>query len=551
MAVYRHDTSRELDPQLHTHLVAGNLTYDGAEGRWKALQASEIYQQRAYLTEVYRNALAARVNELGYATIDRFDAGQERGFEIEGIRAETLERFSQRSAQRDRAVAEFLDTNGRLPTNNEIARLIRATRADKLTEISTAEVKARQWARMNAGEAASLRAVHSQATERGSLRQETQADLSLAYARDHVFERVSVAKEHELKLEALRHGRGRLDLDNLKTSILLEANSGALLKAGDEVATRESLARERQMVETVNRGVAAYRRLGGSREFVVSDRLRPEQKHAVLIVLDSRDLAINLRGAAGSGKTGILQELKRGLTEARRGIVAVAPTTSAVEELETVGFAQPMTISHLLQDPNQQHQLVGQVLIVDEAGMVSSRDMAELLQVAKRAGAQIVLSGDTAQIKSVEEGDALRVLERESKLRSVSLSQVQRQTLAEYREAVEDLRRSPAAGFSKFEQMGAIREVDWKLRAGPGKTTNEQREAIKDLFRASDDALVCFPKTTQTLAYVPKFDGAVEVGGDRLARIFGKNIRLLINFQQFGFTKAKSEVEQRMCRRAA
>ena len=49
LAVYHHDTSRELDPQLHTHAVAANLTYDGAEGRWKALQASGIYEQRAYL----------------------------------------------------------------------------------------------------------------------------------------------------------------------------------------------------------------------------------------------------------------------------------------------------------------------------------------------------------------------------------------------------------------------------------------------------------------------------------------------------------------------
>jgi len=54
LAVYHHDTSRELDPQLHTHAVAANLTFDGAEGRWKALQASGIYERRAYLSEVYR-----------------------------------------------------------------------------------------------------------------------------------------------------------------------------------------------------------------------------------------------------------------------------------------------------------------------------------------------------------------------------------------------------------------------------------------------------------------------------------------------------------------
>ena len=65
IARYDHDTSRELDPQLHTHLVAGNLTYDGVEGKWKALAPYEIYQQREYLTEVYRNALAREVTETG------------------------------------------------------------------------------------------------------------------------------------------------------------------------------------------------------------------------------------------------------------------------------------------------------------------------------------------------------------------------------------------------------------------------------------------------------------------------------------------------------
>ena len=74
LAVYHHDTSRELDPQLHTHAVAANLTYDGAEGRWKALQASDIYEQRAYLTEVYRNALAREVRTLGYEIEDRRSA---------------------------------------------------------------------------------------------------------------------------------------------------------------------------------------------------------------------------------------------------------------------------------------------------------------------------------------------------------------------------------------------------------------------------------------------------------------------------------------------
>src|SRR6202049_1855686 len=110
LAVYHHDTSRELDPQLHTHAVAGNLTYDGTEGRWKALQASDIYAQRAYLTEVYRNTLAHEVRALGYDIDNRHDArGGDLGFEIRGVSEELLRNYSQRSQQRDQAVEAFTE----------------------------------------------------------------------------------------------------------------------------------------------------------------------------------------------------------------------------------------------------------------------------------------------------------------------------------------------------------------------------------------------------------------------------------------------------------
>ena len=87
--------SELLDPQLHTHAVAANLTYDGVEGRWKALQASGLNERRAYLTGVYRNALAQEVRGLGYEIEQRRDShGRDLGFEIRGGSDELLERYS-------------------------------------------------------------------------------------------------------------------------------------------------------------------------------------------------------------------------------------------------------------------------------------------------------------------------------------------------------------------------------------------------------------------------------------------------------------------------
>ena len=468
LAVYHHDTSREFDPQLHTHAVAGNLTYDGAEGRWKALQASDIYQRRAYLSEVYRNALAREVRSLGYQTEDRRDRqGQDVGFEIRGLSDALLEMYSQRSRQRDAAIAQFTARNGRHPTDNEVAILVRESRADKLLEISTAEVKQRQQARLSPEQAQALTQLRENARAtahaHGTVREN--ASPSLLYAQEHVFERVSVARDHELLTEALRHGRGRIALEEVKGVLQLEEVSGRIFRCGPEIATRQSLDRERAMVAAVNGAIGRFEPLGRGNTFVASDRLRPEQKHAVEFVLASRDRAVNIRGAAGTGKTATLQELQRGLREAGRRVLAVAPTTSAVEELQKVGFAGATTLQRLLQNQRAQAEMRSKVLIVDEAGMVSGWQMSQLLQLAEQQSARIVFSGDTKQIQSVEACDALRVLERESHLKSVSLLQVQRQTVQDYREAIQELRRNPERGFEKLEQIGAVREVVWQDRA--------------------------------------------------------------------------------------
>ena len=236
IAVYEHDTSRELDPQLHTHAVAANLTYDGAEGRWKALQAGGIYDRRAYISEIYRNALAREVLRLGYAIESQRDGrGHDCGFEIAGLPGDLLRRFSQRSRQRDEAAREFEVVHGRRPTDNEVAVLVRESRADKLVEISTEELRAHQRARLTPEDIELLGACKfEQLTVGDGL---VPPGSSLQHAQDQVFERVSVARDYEILTEALRHGRGRVRHQELKGALLLRESLGEVLRDGAEVAT--------------------------------------------------------------------------------------------------------------------------------------------------------------------------------------------------------------------------------------------------------------------------------------------------------------------------
>ena len=468
VAAYRHDTSRELDPQLHTHAVTANLTFDGVEGRWKALQASGLYERRAYLTEIYRNALAREVCGLGYEIETRRDSkGRDHGFEIRGVSDQLLEKYSVRSAQRDAAIERFIREHGCKPTNNEVAVLVRESRADKLAEISTERLRKQQHARLLPDERHALKHLHEESVDRvGVIPHELlQAAESLQHAKEHLFERSSVVREHELMTEALRYGRGKIDRRQLRGALELEQLQGSLIRAGNNLATRESLEREQRMIAAVDGGIGRYERLGRERDFRPSERLRDEQLRAVHQILNSQDFAVNLRGAAGTGKTATLTEIACGLRGAGREVLAVAPTRGAVEELQKVGFRDAMTISRLLDDPKAQTALHGRVLVVDEAGMVSGRQMEGLLKLAEREEARILFSGDTRQLQSVEASDALRILEKESQMKSVSLMAVQRQTQAQYRDAIQTLRHSPEQWFEKLEKLGAVREVPYMERA--------------------------------------------------------------------------------------
>lgn len=481
IATYQHDTSRQLDPQIHTHAVAFNLTYDESTGKWKALDARGLYERRAYLSEVYRNVLAREVKNLGYKIENRWNnRGTDQTFEIKQIPTALCKQFSKRSAEKEAAINEFITEHGREPSNNEVSVLVRSTREDKLREIATADVRAHQSAQLSQPDAQLLRETREQASAHHASPFISQAIPSLEFAKEHLFERVSVAHDYELLTEALQHGRGQIDLADLKAQLFTQQHSGALIGAHGQVATHESLHREQRMIGAINRGNGCHSMLvSENMALEPAEHLSSEQKKAVSFVLKSHDFAVCLQGAAGTGKTDTLKEIKRGLMEAGREVTAIAPTQSAVRELKERGFHEAMTIERMLLDSQTHESMVGRVLIVDEAGMVSGRQMQGIIDLAEKANGRLIFVGDTQQIKSVEASDALRILQKESKLKTATLREVRRQIDSQYRAASAVLWKERELGFEMLEKMGAVHEVPFFDR--PKETLKAFMDAKKQL----------------------------------------------------------------------
>ena len=125
-ATFRHDTSRNLDPQLHTHAVLANMV-QGEDGKWRSMANESLYAHQKLIGMLYRSELAAGLGKLGYGIEKTHADGR---FEIAGVSREAIEAFSSRRAEIEAAMeARGLGASADNPRIAERAALM--TRAAK------------------------------------------------------------------------------------------------------------------------------------------------------------------------------------------------------------------------------------------------------------------------------------------------------------------------------------------------------------------------------------------------------------------------------------
>ena len=188
------------------------------------------------------------------------------------------------------------------------------------------------------------------------------------------------------------------------------------------------LAEEKRMIAFAREGRGTQSQLGDVSRKIGRDWLNDGQRRAVEHVLGSRDRVILIRGAAGVGKTAMMQEAVEGIREHGHEVFAFAPSADASRgTLREVGFENADTVARLLVDEKLQEQIEGQIIWIDEAGLLGTRTMSKVFELADKLDARVILSGDRRQHGSVERGAALRLLETEAGLVPAEIKEIQRQ----------------------------------------------------------------------------------------------------------------------------
>ncbi len=458
-----HRTTRPLadgvpDPQLHIHAVAMNLSYDSVEDCWKAGEFSAIKRDAVYYQAAFHSRLAGKLSDLGYG-IER----DGKSFRLLGIDESLTDKFSRRAQLIEEEAARRGITDAKRK-----AELGRRTRNAKNTELTIGELRAEWNKRLTDGDSAALRDAV------GRKGQTITPEQSLIHATEHSFERASVVREKQLLAEALMHGVGSVSVDEVRAEL---GNGEVILKdvGGVRYATTKQVYREEtDMVAFARQGRGAYRRLSGHDAPSLDASLAPEQRQAAEKILATRDQVIGLRGGAGTGKTRMMQATVAAIRQGGHEVFTFAPSAQASRGvLRSEGFANADTVERLLTDENLRKQVTGQVVWIDEAGLLSVKDTNRLFALAKEQNCRVILSGDKRQHTAVVRGDALRIIEEEAGLPFAELGEVRRQTNATYRAAVQAISEGDAPGrlgtklaegIDALDRMGAIVELEGEER---------------------------------------------------------------------------------------
>lgn len=468
-AMFQHGTSREGDMQLHTHGFVFNQGLR-ENGEWAALDSSGFYTWKMAAGAAYRAEFSHELRQDGFE-IER----DGESFRLVGVPQDVDAHFSQRREQ----ILEAMRAEGYYSAKAaEIAALdTREAKKDLTADDLRPEWRARAEAMGFTFDRAEALAKNTPA----AALQAPSADEILRLATEHE----AVLRPQDLAVAAFQAAQGVSGYEGAKDilagvldkAVVLADDKGRLHFSTQELVEKErrtfedSIARRGERnhqlpTERIDASIAAFEarkteelRAAGVLGPDDAYRLKPEQANAVRYLVGDSGAVAFLIGDAGTGKTTALEAVREAYEAAGFRVVGAALGGKAAAGLEAEAGIQSATIARTLIDIERGAIKLDTttVLVIDEAGMVDSRNAYKLTQLANEAGAKIINAGDAKQLQAVGAGTSFRHLAEPSACGSARLSDITRQHDERDRAAVKALADGDVEkAFDSFIERGKV-----------------------------------------------------------------------------------------------
>ncbi|MEZ8829350.1 MobF family relaxase [Vibrio cyclitrophicus] len=442
-ACFNHCTSRNEDPQLHTHLLVLNVA-PRLDDTFGSLASDSLYHWKMAAGAMYRAELAFQLQTLGFGIEPDGDS-----FHIKGVSKQACDAYSSRAKEIE---SELKKAGIKSSSSKQGARFKTLTRKAK-RNVERGQLLQRwksELEKYGLSESYIETLTHSEKTVTPY---ELEQDLILSELSD----KKAVFTEQELfkaiAVQASHHGINVTQAEELSL-LMIESEELIPLQPKNafsrQFTTEDVLSCERLMVhdaqtlakrhtknisiELVNDAVTtAQKQLGFSFD--------EEQKEAIQYTLCSGDFSIT-QGSAGAGKTTLMLAAKLAYEKQELTIKGACIAKKAADNLTQETGIQSYTVASLVTAINSNRHPLNKVdvLVVDEAGLLPSTDLQLLLYEAKVSNCKVILTGEDKQLDAINRGGALRFLSRPEILGTQRIETIRRQRDRWAKQIVVDLR---------------------------------------------------------------------------------------------------------------
>ena len=502
-----------VDPQLHTHIPIPNYVLRD-DGTWGQLHGVALYRHASSAGAVGQAVLRdALVRELGVQVA----VARNGTFEVVGITRAMRQEFSRRTRQvaaMDAAfgvdswyghkLAVLASREGKhgIPAGRDVVAEWRGRAAAiGLDSERIATLLGREWTPERGLDVADIRELVGERGLTAEAATFTRRDVIRAVAAHAP--RGLPLRELERTVDAVLADRSnvvKLGPLNEDAAEHLPSSFRGYMEEDRRYSTPEMVGIEERMLETARAGRLSGRGLAGADlvEQAIASRptLTGEQQTMIHAICRRGESVTLVNGSAGSGKTTALAACREVLEASGHRVIGAALSANAAFKLSQEAGIETSTVHSLLNRLAGTPEASNTVLIIDEAAMVGSRQVAQLVDYASRDAAKLVLVGDPHQLHAIDGGAAFRALG--DHLGSVQLNENVRQADGWERRALSDLREGRTAeAVAAYVAHDAVTtskhgeyDLQWQVLRAYRSAVEQGRDAIMLTHRRKDvDAL--------------------------------------------------------------
>ncbi|AUZ85142.1 MobF family relaxase [Methylophaga nitratireducenticrescens] len=535
-ARFDHGTSREQDPQIHSHCFVMNLA-QRQDGSWGAIQSKEFFSRKMAAGALYRSALADQLQQLGFG-IER----DKKSFAVIGVPDQLQQEWSKRRGQ---VLAEIAAHGGRTAKSAEAAALNSRRGKEGISQ----DLLLDRWKKEAAEHDFFAETVSDLQAQKNDRPEPMQSSSELWR---ELTKHASTISERQVEATIFEKSQGVLSPDSAKqflndfvrdpkTVVLRDATGNRRFTSAEMLALEQSIISNAQQRQNENSAIAETH---VTEALAAVPSISDEQWEMVEHITGKGGVVV-VEGRAGTGKSFALGVAKRAWQLSGKNVIGAALAGKAAESLEDGSGIKSQTLHSLLYEltpdpvtsqPAKYSLTKNDVVVLDEAGMVGSRQMSQLLNLAGQAGAKVVLVGDSKQLQPIDAGGAFRGLSKS--LGAARLTDIRRQKNAWHRDAVTALSEGDAGRALKAFSDHGLLQTGGDREATIGKMVDKWRQdrisnpASSSLMLAGTRADVAAINRAARLATADQLDGPITKinghdfqSGDRL--LFTKNSKEL------------------------